>query len=120
MLRRQCHSQPVVIVLEDLQWVRSDSLALLEWLIRTVHEWPLLLLGTYRDDERPDLPDDLPRAQVLRLERLTEVGIAELSESIRQRGRKARQSPPPAPPEPEPEDDVDDSQAAEPADDIPR
>ena len=32
VLRRQCESQPVVILLEDLQWLGSNGLALLDWL----------------------------------------------------------------------------------------
>jgi predicted ATPase len=82
VLRRQCASQPVVVILEDLQWLGSNSLALLERLVLIVSESSVLMIGNYRDDERPHLPDDLPGMRVLKLERLSEGGIAELSESM--------------------------------------
>jgi len=71
--------QPVVVILEDLQWIRSDSLALLDQLAQGAANLPLLIVGNYRDDERPHLSDELPAMQVLRLERLDERGIADLS-----------------------------------------
>jgi predicted ATPase len=82
VLCRQCASQPVAMILEDMQWIDSNSLALLEWLVPLAFESSLLLIGNYRDEERPHLPDDLPGMQVLKLERLSEGGIAELSESM--------------------------------------
>ncbi|MCP4538622.1 MAG: hypothetical protein GY832_15925 [Chloroflexi bacterium] len=57
-------------------------MALLDRLTTGASDLPLLIIGTYRDDERPDLPDDLSGMQVLKLERLTEQGIAELSASM--------------------------------------
>jgi len=82
VVRRQSESQPVVVILEDLQWARSDRLSLLERLSSIVAGLPLLMVGNYRDDERRGLPDDLPGMEVLRLERLNEAGVAELSESM--------------------------------------
>jgi tetratricopeptide (TPR) repeat protein len=81
-VRRQSPTQPTMVILEDLQWAGSESLALLDRLTQGVSDWPLLLVGNYRDDERPHLPDDLPEMQVLKLERLTEQNIAELSASM--------------------------------------
>jgi adenylate cyclase len=43
---------------------------------------PLLLVGSYRDDEAPDLPERLPGTQVHKLSRLDEPSIQELSVSI--------------------------------------
>ncbi|MBL7201269.1 MAG: AAA family ATPase [Anaerolineae bacterium] len=75
--------RPLVVLLEDLHWVGSESLVLLEGLSRGVVGRPLLLIGSYRDDERPDLPDSLPQpGQVLKLRRLSKESIAELSASM--------------------------------------
>lgn len=82
ILRRQCLAQPVLVILEDLQWADSNSLVLLDLISSIVSEIPLLLICNYRDDERPDLPDTLQGIQIFKLERLTEEGITELSESM--------------------------------------
>jgi tetratricopeptide (TPR) repeat protein len=42
----------------------------------------LLLVGTYRDDEKPDLADELPAMQVLTLEPFPQERVAELSEAV--------------------------------------
>jgi tetratricopeptide (TPR) repeat protein/tRNA A-37 threonylcarbamoyl transferase component Bud32 len=73
--------QPIVLLLEDLQWA-VESLDLLKYLAPLSNEIPLLILGNYRDDEAPDLPQELPNAQSLKLERLNDKGIRELSISM--------------------------------------
>lgn len=73
--------QPVVLILEDLQWA-DESLDVLRKLIPLTEAMPLLILGDYRNDERPGLPEELPGAQSIRLERLTEDGIIQLSTSM--------------------------------------
>jgi tetratricopeptide (TPR) repeat protein len=80
MLRQQ--GQPVVIVLEDLQWAKTDTLAILQHLNRLTSELPLLILGSYRDDERPELASWLPEMRLLKLSRLSEDNLAHLSEAI--------------------------------------
>ena len=75
-------NQPVLIILEDLQWAGSGSIGLMNHLGKELDNLPLLLLGTYRDDEAPDLPQRLDGVQVHKLSRLDETGIQELSESI--------------------------------------
>ncbi|MCX9076600.1 MAG: hypothetical protein OIN84_01355, partial [Candidatus Methanoperedens sp.] len=80
LFRRQ--SQPMVVILEDLHWASSENLIILERLAPLVAEIPLMLIGSYRDDERPELRDRLPQLRFLRLKRLTQAGIAALSESI--------------------------------------
>jgi tetratricopeptide (TPR) repeat protein len=47
-----------------------------------IHELPLLLVGTYRDDETPALPETLPGMQVMKLARLSDDAITELSTSM--------------------------------------
>ena len=74
-------SQPLLIMLEDLQWV-SEDLLVLKRLLAQVPTLPLLVVGTYRDEERPLLPQELPQAHVIQLSRLDEAAIARLSRSM--------------------------------------
>lgn len=75
-------TEPVVVILEDLHWEGSESLALMNRLARSIGQLPLLIVGSYRDDERPDLPKDVAEARVLKLERFNASGVASLSESM--------------------------------------
>jgi predicted ATPase len=76
------NGNPLVILLEDLQWASAESLELLASLNRLTPELPLLIIGNYRDDERPDLLPYLPGMVLLKLNRLNTNAIAELSESM--------------------------------------
>ena len=66
VFERQSH--PLLIVLEDLQWVTEDLLVL-KRLLAQVSSLPLLVVGSYRDDERPLLPQELPQAKLIQLNR---------------------------------------------------
>lgn len=77
----QRQSQPVVLLLEDLQWA-AESLALIKELSRGIGELPLLIVGNYRHDERPDLPEELFDARHIFLERFSKMEIAQLSASM--------------------------------------
>jgi predicted ATPase len=77
----QKQHKPVMLVVEDLEW-SIESLEVLKLLLPVIATMPLLVVGSYRDDERPDLPQILPEMEVIRLERLTDEGIIELSESM--------------------------------------
>ncbi len=79
VLRRQ--SQPLVLLLEDLQWT-VEGLAVLKHLAQFAAEQSWLLIGTYRQDERPDLPDEFRNTNLLNLKRLNESTIAELSNAM--------------------------------------
>ncbi len=71
-----------VLLLEDLQWVR-ESLAVLQQMLRVSEQLPgVMVLGTYRHDERPQLPEELPGAQTLILARLDEAEVAQLSQAM--------------------------------------
>lgn len=78
-------SQPMLLLLEDLQWT-WESLELLRQVQRIVTELPLLIVGSFRDDERPDLPDELraegASGQIIKLERLNADAISALSLSM--------------------------------------
>lgn len=79
LFKRQ--DQPMVVLLEDLQWA-SESLQPLKVLNQQLADLPILIVGTYRDDERPELPDELPDMQVVKLHRLSVSEIAALSQSM--------------------------------------
>ncbi len=80
VLKRQ--SRPLVLILEDLHWARSESLALLQQLSLELEKLPTLLIGTFRSDESPALPQSLPTMTLMPLQRLDPQNIARLSESM--------------------------------------
>lgn len=87
VLRRQ--TQPLAICLEDLHWAGSESILMLDRL-SALSSLPMLIVGNYRDDEAADLPNSLPHAQTLKLERLQPASIQKLSESmLGEAGRRA-------------------------------
>ncbi|MCI0709669.1 MAG: protein kinase, partial [Chloroflexi bacterium] len=79
VLKAQAH--PVIVILEDLQW-STVSLSPLEALQDNIQQLPIIILGTFRDDERPELPHELPDAQKIILERLAHRDIVALTESM--------------------------------------
>ncbi|MBI1258138.1 MAG: tetratricopeptide repeat protein [Chloroflexi bacterium] len=79
LFRRQ--TKPIVLLFEDLQWA-TESLEVLKRLAAFVADLPLLIVGSFRDDERPRLPEDLPQARVLSLHRLAAEEIARLTGSM--------------------------------------
>ncbi len=86
----QRQQQPVLLLLEDLQWV-DDSLVLIERLNHSAPRQHLLIVGSFRDDERPDLPQALPGMQCIKLARLQPDEIRELTASMlgEESGRRA-------------------------------
>ena len=73
---------PLVILLDDLHWGGSESLNLLALLSHELRDLPLLIIGTYRDNERPELPREIPYLPLMKLKRLDEHAIAELSAAM--------------------------------------
>jgi len=71
----------VLVILEDLHWAYED-LSVLKALVELVERLPLLVVGSYRHDERPDLPAQFASANLLKLERLPHHAIADLSVSM--------------------------------------
>jgi hypothetical protein len=61
MLARAAESRPVVLVVDDFQWVDGDSVALLDELFRRPDAPPLLLLMTMRAVEVAGVPADATR-----------------------------------------------------------
>jgi len=75
-------NRPVMMLFEDIQWAGSESLqALTQW-TGMVKNLPILVVGSYRDDEKPDLHQAFSDTQVMKLGRLDNDGIAELSAAM--------------------------------------
>lgn len=81
LLVRSANKQPLLLIMEDLQWT-IESLAILHVVLQRVADTPMMILATYRDDERPDLPDDLSEMQAIALKRLTDDEIKDLTTSM--------------------------------------
>ena len=79
LFRRQRH--PTLLILEDLQWA-SESILLLHHIAQLVTDWPLVIMGSFRDDERPDLHLSLGSMEPIKLSRLSPDEIADLSVSM--------------------------------------
>jgi serine/threonine protein kinase/tetratricopeptide (TPR) repeat protein len=77
----QRQTEPILLLLEDLQWA-GESLDVLRLLVGMVADLRLLIVGTYRTEDRPTLPDELAGMQLLRMERLDRPSIAALSASM--------------------------------------
>jgi tetratricopeptide (TPR) repeat protein len=80
LLRQQ--REPVLVIVEDLQWAGSESLKVFGWLAQVVGSLPVMLVGSYRDDEAPDLHESLGNVPVFRLQRLDGRATAMLVESM--------------------------------------
>ncbi|HEU4409556.1 MAG TPA: AAA family ATPase [Polyangiaceae bacterium] len=78
----RAQARPTVVLLEDLQWAGADSLMLLGRLCRLTAELPLLLVGNYRDDEAPGLPESAPGLAAIKLGRLGREQVGRLSASM--------------------------------------
>lgn len=74
--------QPLLILLEDLQWAGTESLALLAALTRVAPERPVAIIGTFRSDEASTLPSRVDGATRLDLPRLDDAAIAQLAHAM--------------------------------------
>jgi predicted ATPase len=72
---------PLVLLLEDLHWA-LESLESLAALSRITQDAPLLVIGTYRIEDAPDLPASVPDMQTMILPRFAPQAIAALSASM--------------------------------------
>lgn len=83
-------SQPVVLVLDDLQWATPSSLQLLAHLLRDEDRGPLLVLGTTRDTEPNEellaLVADLRRDRRVDRVKLEGLSPAEVQALVAERG----------------------------------
>jgi serine/threonine protein kinase/tetratricopeptide (TPR) repeat protein len=56
-LKAECQAQPVLLVLEDLHWGDSGTIALIDAVVRTLREQPLMVLALARPEVRETFPD---------------------------------------------------------------
>ena len=78
----QTVQQPTLLILEDLHWADNESLTVLARVIGLTTHLPLLIVGSYRGDETPNLPVLLPGAAVIPLNRLTVEETGQLAEAM--------------------------------------
>jgi tetratricopeptide (TPR) repeat protein len=76
----QNHSKPLLIVLEDLHWASEDSLNLLAHLSIQLASNRVMLVGTYRIEEAPEL--DIAGARNLTLSRLDDAAVSAMVGAI--------------------------------------
>ena len=80
ILQRQ--ERPTLLLLEDLHWAH-ESLAPINQVLKVLAQMPhLMIVATYRHDERPQLPEELVGAQTLILERLNNTQIQALAQAM--------------------------------------
>lgn len=82
LLHRATVTQPLLVLLEDCHWADENSLELLQWSLRDVAQYPLLILASYRLGELPSLSEALSAMHMLPLRRLSDIHIAQLSEAM--------------------------------------
>lgn len=73
--------EPLMLVLEDLHWT-SESLEPIHGLLNDISTRKLLIVGTYRSDEKADLPQLFPDVETIMLSRLSPEAIQQLSISM--------------------------------------
>jgi tetratricopeptide (TPR) repeat protein len=71
-LARNASQRPVLLLFEDLQWADEGTLSLLNYVSRSLGEMPVVIVGTYRDDE---VDGSGPLAQTL--DQLTRLHLSE-------------------------------------------
>ncbi|MEM7532239.1 MAG: tetratricopeptide repeat protein [Chloroflexota bacterium] len=73
--------QPLLLIMEDLHWAEA-GLAVLPYLLHEIEQHALLVVGTYRNDERPALAQTLSGMKSIPLSRLTAQNMTQLSTAM--------------------------------------
>ena len=74
--------QPIVMLLEDVQWARSDSLDLLQHLAKSALDASVLIVATARDDAPPSFREQVSGLSAMQLGRLPPPALAQLAEAM--------------------------------------
>jgi class 3 adenylate cyclase/tetratricopeptide (TPR) repeat protein len=83
--RGMAQAGPVLIVVDNLQWVDPESLGLLEYLARELSDYPLVILGAARPDFRDYAPiymAQFPKHIEIELQRLTEADVDSIVRTV--------------------------------------
>src|SRR5215471_11071085 len=75
------YGKPVLLEIEDCHYLRED-LTTLAKLSRGISKLPVLILASYRSDERPEIRDEFPKAFVLTVPPLDNEEVRQMSVSI--------------------------------------
>ncbi|MGB1285152.1 MAG: serine/threonine-protein kinase PknK [Aggregatilineales bacterium] len=81
LIARHSDAQPMLIIMEDLHSA-DEGLDVIRALNRLLIDLPVMIVGSYRSDERATLPQDLPGMRLMLLERLDSNEMQQLSRSI--------------------------------------
>ena len=91
-LRRAVQRMPLLLIFEDLHWADATSLRLLAFLAAEMQDFPLMVLGTYRDTELSrqhplfDTLGELARSPAYRRVELSGLSSRETEELMRAAG----------------------------------
>ena len=77
----QQQTQPILLLLEDLQWAETDLLPL-QYILKQMTQLQLLVVATYRNDECPNLPDEFPNAKTITLQRFDNAEVQQLTNAM--------------------------------------
>ena len=82
LLGRSAASGPILLLFEDLHWADEGTLSLLNHIARSIAKVPLLILGTYRDNEiDPAGPLARTLDELLRIHMLERISLRGLPQS---------------------------------------
>jgi tetratricopeptide (TPR) repeat protein len=71
----------ILLILEDIHW-STESLLVLKRILPLVNKQALMIVGSYRDDETPELPNQLEGMIKLKLNKLSREAIENLSQAV--------------------------------------
>jgi class 3 adenylate cyclase/tetratricopeptide (TPR) repeat protein len=80
---RAAEERPLLLVFEDLHWADESTLLLLEYLAPNLAEMPVMIIGTFRDDEvEPTSPLARILNQLVRERLVTRIPLRRLTEEV--------------------------------------
>jgi len=78
VLRRAAEIRPLLLVLDDLQWADEATMLLLEHLMGTLADIPILILATHREEADPATPFSRALTDLLRHRLVVQVNLRRL------------------------------------------
>ncbi len=77
----QRYKATILLELQDCH-LAGESLAVMQKLTQTVNTLPLLIIASFRDDERPQLPSECPGMRLLHMTRFNRIEIRDITVSM--------------------------------------